>query len=131
MPFYVCLVPVCHVRAEASHRSEQVTQLLFGEMCEVTEMKDDFGIQVYGSKGGARLFSEQYKGKEALLQSNVKALRLGHDYATEHLGGPIGLRVARANNVGNKIFVDGNSAAALGAVYGGASVCAWYPITPS
>jgi 2-oxoglutarate ferredoxin oxidoreductase subunit alpha len=78
-----------------------------------------------------KLFSEQYKGKEALLQSNVKALRLGREYALEHLSSPIGLQVKRANNVGNKIFVDGNSAAALGAVYGGASVCAWYPITPS
>ncbi|MDB5808026.1 MAG: 2-oxoacid:acceptor oxidoreductase subunit alpha [Betaproteobacteria bacterium] len=78
-----------------------------------------------------RLFSEQYKGKEALLQSNVKALRLGRDYAQQHLGGPIGLKIKRADNVGNKIFIDGNSAAALGAVYGGATVCAWYPITPS
>ncbi len=78
-----------------------------------------------------RLFSEQYKGKEALLQSNVKALRLGRDYAQQHLGGPIGLKVKRADNVGDKIFIDGNSAAALGAVYGGATVCAWYPITPS
>ena len=78
-----------------------------------------------------RLFSEQYKGKEALLQSNVKALRLGRDYAKEHLDCPLGLRVKRANGVGNKIFIDGNSAAALGAVYGGATVCAWYPITPS
>jgi 2-oxoglutarate ferredoxin oxidoreductase subunit alpha len=78
-----------------------------------------------------RLFSEQYKGKEALLQSNVKALRLGRDYAQQNLGGPIGLKVKRADNVGNKIFIDGNSAAALGAVYGGATVCAWYPITPS
>jgi 2-oxoglutarate ferredoxin oxidoreductase subunit alpha len=78
-----------------------------------------------------KLFSEQYKGKEALLQSNVKALRLGRSYAVEHLDCPLGVRVARANNVGNKIFVDGNSAAALGAVYGGATVCAWYPITPS
>ncbi|OGA22733.1 MAG: ferredoxin oxidoreductase [Betaproteobacteria bacterium RIFCSPLOWO2_02_FULL_67_26] len=78
-----------------------------------------------------RLFSEQYKGKEALLQSNIKALRLGRDYAREHLACPIGLRVKRANSVGNKIFVDGNSATALGAVYGGATVCAWYPITPS
>jgi 2-oxoglutarate ferredoxin oxidoreductase subunit alpha len=78
-----------------------------------------------------RLFSEQYKGKEALLQSNVKALRLGRDYAQEHLGGPIGLKVKRADKVGNKIFIEGNSAAALGAVYGGATVCAWYPITPS
>ncbi|HET6493088.1 MAG TPA: 2-oxoacid:acceptor oxidoreductase family protein, partial [Burkholderiales bacterium] len=78
-----------------------------------------------------KLFSEQYKGKEALLQSNVKALRLGRDYALQHLSCPSGLRMKRANNVGNKIFVDGNSAAALGAVYGGATVCAWYPITPS
>ena len=78
-----------------------------------------------------RLFSEQYKGKEALLQSNVKALRLGRDYAQKNLGGPIGLKVRRADNVGNKIFIDGNSAAALGALYGGATVCAWYPITPS
>src|SRR5262245_33429102 len=77
-----------------------------------------------------KLFSEQYKGKEALLQSNVKALRLGREYAQQHLA-PIGLRVKRASNVGNKIFVDGNSATALGAVYGGATVCAWYPITPS
>ena len=78
-----------------------------------------------------RLFSEQYRGKEALLQSNVKALRLGRDYALEHLECPLGLRVERAKSVGHKIFIDGNSAAALGAVYGGATVCAWYPITPS
>jgi 2-oxoglutarate ferredoxin oxidoreductase subunit alpha len=78
-----------------------------------------------------KLFSEQFKGKEALLQSNVKALRLGREYAQKNLSCPIGLRVKRANNVGAKIFVDGNSAAALGAVYGGATVCAWYPITPS
>ncbi len=78
-----------------------------------------------------KLFTEQYQGKEALLQSNVKALQLGRDYALEHLDCPLGIRVRRANNVGDKIFVDGNSAAALGAVYGGAAVCAWYPITPS
>jgi len=78
-----------------------------------------------------RLFSEQYKGKEALLQSNIKALRLGRDHATAHFTCPLAIRVQRANAVGNRIFVDGNSAAALGALYGGASVCAWYPITPS
>ena len=78
-----------------------------------------------------KLFSEQYKGKEALLQSNVKALRLGRDYALQNLSCPLGIRIKRSNNVGSKIFVDGNTAAALGAVYGGATVCAWYPITPS
>jgi 2-oxoglutarate ferredoxin oxidoreductase subunit alpha len=77
-----------------------------------------------------KLFGEQYKGKEKLLDSNVKALHLGRDYAKEHLAS-IGLKVRRANAVGERIFVDGNSAAALGCVYGGATVCAWYPITPS
>ena len=78
-----------------------------------------------------RLFSEQYKGKEKLLDSNVKALHLGRDYALKHLKCPIGLRVKSSNNVGEKIFLDGNSAAAMGCVFGGATVCAWYPITPS
>ena len=77
------------------------------------------------------LFAEQYKGKEKLLDSNVQALHLGRDFAKEHLNGPLGIRVQRADKVGNQIFVDGNSAAALGCVYGGATVAAWYPITPS
>ena len=78
-----------------------------------------------------QLFTEQYKGKEALLQSNVKALHLGRDYALKNLPCPLGIRIKAAENVGDRIFADGNSAVALGAVYGGASVCAWYPITPS
>lgn len=78
-----------------------------------------------------KLFAEQYKGKEKLLASNVQALHLGRDFASEHLQVPLGIRVQRADKVGNRIFVDGNSAAALGCVYGGATVAAWYPITPS
>ncbi len=77
-----------------------------------------------------KLFGEQYKGKEKLLDSNVKALHLGRDYARDNLA-PIGLKVKRADAVGDQIFVEGNAAAALGCVYGGATVCAWYPITPS
>ena len=79
----------------------------------------------------AELIGEQYKGKEKLLKPNLNALQMGRDYALNHLKCPIGLRVERADAVGKKIFMDGNSAAALGAVYGGATVCAWYPITPS
>ena len=56
---------------------------------------------------------------------------LGRDYGRENLDDPLGLKVrARATRVGERIFVDGNAAAALGCVYGGATVCAWYPITP-
>ena len=79
----------------------------------------------------AQLIGEQYKGKEALLKPNVHALQMGRDYALAHLKCPIGLRVQRADRIGKKIFIEGNSAAALGAIYGGATVCAWYPITPS
>jgi len=79
----------------------------------------------------AQLIGEQYKGKEALLKPNVHALQMGRDYALAHLKCPIGLRVQRSDRVGKRIFVEGNSATALGAVYGGATVCAWYPITPS
>ncbi len=78
-----------------------------------------------------QLIAEQYRGKEKLLDSNVRALHLGRDWALAHLACPIGLQVRRADQVGDRIFVEGNSAAALGAVYGGATVCAWYPITPS
>jgi 2-oxoglutarate ferredoxin oxidoreductase subunit alpha len=77
------------------------------------------------------LLAEQYKGKEKLLDANKQAFHLGRDYATEHLVHPLGVRVERADAVGDRIFVDGNAAAALGCVYGGATVCAWYPITPS
>jgi 2-oxoglutarate ferredoxin oxidoreductase subunit alpha len=78
-----------------------------------------------------KLIGEQYKGKEKLFDANKHALHLGRDWATMNLDLPIGLRLKRSNAVGDRIFVEGNAAAALGAVYGGATVCAWYPITPS
>ncbi|MCC7255200.1 MAG: 2-oxoacid:acceptor oxidoreductase subunit alpha, partial [Dokdonella sp.] len=79
-----------------------------------------------------KLIGEQYRNKPKLYEPNVRALHIGRDFAREHFGGePIGLAVRPADAVGDRIFVDGNSAAALGCVYGGASVCAWYPITPS
>jgi 2-oxoglutarate ferredoxin oxidoreductase subunit alpha len=78
-----------------------------------------------------KLFAEQFKGKERLLDSNIKALHMGRDYVKQHMQAPLGIRVRRANNVGDQIFTDGNSAAGLGCVYGGATVAAWYPITPS
>jgi 2-oxoglutarate ferredoxin oxidoreductase subunit alpha len=78
-----------------------------------------------------KLIEEQFKGKEKLFAANKHALHLGRDWATLNLDCPIGLRLKRVNAVGDRIFIEGNNAAALGAVYGGATVCAWYPITPS
>ena len=77
-----------------------------------------------------KLIGEQYRGKDKLIPPNVHALHLGEDWAKANLK-PIGLRIKRANDIGNKILLEGNAAAALGAVYGGATVCGWYPITPS
>jgi 2-oxoglutarate/2-oxoacid ferredoxin oxidoreductase subunit alpha len=78
-----------------------------------------------------QLIAEQFKGKDKLIAPNIHALHLGRDYVTLNLQCPIGVRLHKTDKVGDRIFIEGNSAAALGAVYGGATVCAWYPITPS
>ena len=77
------------------------------------------------------LFEDQFKGKEKLIAPNMKALKLGADYVKEHYQYPLSFYVERRDLVGDSIMIDGNSAAALGAIYGGASVVSWYPITPS
>ena len=100
---------------------------LFKNIIYVGALASLLGIDVTAIE---QLIGEQYKGKEKLFAPNRDALHLGHDYAAKHLP-PIGLKVARDNAVGDRIFIDGNSAAALGAIYGGATVAAWYPITPS
>ncbi len=79
----------------------------------------------------AELIGEQYKGKEKLLKPNLNAFQMGYNYAGEKLKGMLGLKAKRAYEVGERIFIEGNAAAALGCLYGGATVCAWYPITPS
>jgi 2-oxoglutarate ferredoxin oxidoreductase subunit alpha len=76
------------------------------------------------------LIGEQFKGKERLVARNIECLHLGAGYVAQHLQ-PLDLQLRRADKVGDRIYVEGNAAAALGAVYGGATVCAWYPITPS
>jgi 2-oxoglutarate ferredoxin oxidoreductase subunit alpha len=78
-----------------------------------------------------KLIREQFSGKDSLIAPNIQALHMGHSYASEHFDCPVGLQVQRCEKVGERIFIDGNSAAALGCVYGGATVAAWYPITPS
>src|SRR5271166_239836 len=78
-----------------------------------------------------KLISEQFRGKDTLILPNLRALNLGREWALNEHECPIGLRLERVDKVGDRIFITGNDAAALGAVYGGATVCAWYPITPS
>ena len=78
-----------------------------------------------------RLIGEQFKGRDKLISANTNALHIGRDHVLRQMKCPLGLRLEHAEGVGDRVFIDGNSAAALGCVYGGATVAAWYPITPS
>ena len=77
------------------------------------------------------MLGESYANKKALLDSNVRALEIGYAYAREHFTCPLPLHVAPMNATAGHIMIDGNTAAALGCLYAGATVGAWYPITPS
>ncbi len=100
---------------------------LFKNICYVGVLAQLLGFETEVVK---QLLIDEFKGKEKLIDANFKAFELGRSYAEKHLA-KIGLKVKRADKVGDRIFVEGNDAAALGAVYGGATFCAWYPITPS
>jgi 2-oxoglutarate ferredoxin oxidoreductase subunit alpha len=75
--------------------------------------------------------ADQLRGKEKLVAANLEAIGLGLNYAREHFACPLPIKVRHAESAKGKIIVTGNEAAGLGALYAGASVCAWYPITPS
>lgn len=77
------------------------------------------------------LLEEQFKGKEKLIPANIKALNLGIDYVHQHFAYPLPFRVERRDLVKDRIMMTGNDACGLGAIYAGATVAAWYPITPS
>ena len=100
---------------------------LFKNVIYVGALSALLGIDIEAVKG---LVADDFAGRQRLIDANFEALAMGHSYVTKHLGA-LPLQVRRADAVGNRIYVEGNQAAALGAVYGGATVCAWYPITPS
>jgi 2-oxoglutarate ferredoxin oxidoreductase subunit alpha len=110
------------------HYSDPRQRQLFKNIIYVGALASLLGIEIGEVE---RLIAEQFRGKDKLIPPNHEALHMGRDYAEADLKGSIGLKVQRADAVGNRIFLEGNDAAALGAVYGGATVAAWYPITPS
>jgi 2-oxoglutarate ferredoxin oxidoreductase subunit alpha len=77
-----------------------------------------------------KLLDEKYAGKKG-GDANRKALHLGYEYAREHLECPLPFHLEPMNENGDKILIDGNTATALGCIYAGATVAAWYPITPA
>src|SRR3954468_21341787 len=78
------------------------------------------------------LIGQQFKGKEKLIEPNIKALKIGENWVHENFEvNSFDLRIERRDLLGDKVLYGGNSACALGAIYAGATVAAWYPITPS
>ena len=77
------------------------------------------------------IVNDTFVKKPKLIQPNVDALRLGFDEAKKAFNKPLPLQLKRSNLNQGKVLLEGNAACGLGAVYGGATVCAWYPITPS
>jgi 2-oxoglutarate ferredoxin oxidoreductase subunit alpha len=77
------------------------------------------------------LLGQTYAKKPQLVDSNMKAIQLGYDYAKQNFACPLPLHVEPMNATAGTVLIDGNTAAALGCVFAGATVAAWYPITPS
>lgn len=77
------------------------------------------------------LLEEQFAAKPKLVPLNLEAIMLGYDYAKEHFECPRAFRVKRMTATQNQIMMEGNTAAGLGCLFAGATVGAWYPITPS
>jgi 2-oxoglutarate ferredoxin oxidoreductase subunit alpha len=77
------------------------------------------------------LLKEKFSKKPALMDSNQKAIDIGYDYAKANFSCPLPIRLEAMDRTKDSILIDGNTAAALGCVYAGATVGAWYPITPA
>ena len=78
-----------------------------------------------------QLLEETFSNKQALIDSNLTAIQIGYNYAREQFNCPLSVRLSRLDKTAGHIMIDGNTAAALGCVYAGATVGSWYPITPS
>lgn len=101
---------------------------LFKNIVYVGALATLFNIEFSVLEG---LIGDQFKGKEKLIEPNIIALNTGVDYVKNNFDYPLPLRIERRDLLGDKILYGGNSACALGAIYAGATVAAWYPITPS
>src|SRR6476469_9339134 len=77
------------------------------------------------------LLTEKFSRKPALMDSNQQAIDIGYDYAKSHFACPLPIRLEPMDKTKDSILIDGNTAAALGCLYAGATVGAWYPITPA
>ena len=104
------------------------TRILMKNICYAGVLAALLSLDLERIRG---LLAETYAKKPALVESNMQAIQLGYDYARQHFECPLPLSVEPMDRTAGHIMIDGNTAAALGCVYAGATVAAWYPITPS
>src|SRR5450631_697740 len=122
VPFAELVVKITSAPEHAKLRKLIVNMIYVGVVAEL------MGIDPLETE---KAIAKQLKGKQKAIELNISAVKLGLEYATQNLPAKIPFRVERMNATRGKIIVEGNMAAALGCVFGGATVCAWYPITPS
>jgi 2-oxoglutarate/2-oxoacid ferredoxin oxidoreductase subunit alpha len=122
------ILPIPIAEMCAKKWSDPRQRQLFKNMVYVGALTTLLEIDMDVIKG---VVADQLKGKEKLVSANMAALELGREYATKNFECPLRIRVRAATGAKGKILVTGNEAAGLSAVYAGATVCAWYPITPS
>ena len=119
-------IPIAAICAKKWKDTRQ--RQLFKNMVYVGALAALLDIDLEVLKG---VVADQLKGKEKLVSANMEAIDLGRQYVLEHFDAPLPIRVRSAEGAKGKIMITGNDAAGLGAIYAGATVCAWYPITPS
>jgi len=119
-------VPIAEMCAAKWQDTRQ--RQLFKNMVYVGALTALLDMDVEVLKGAV---GDQLRGKEKLVAANMEAVALGREYVLKHFDCPLPIRVRHAEGAKGQILVTGNDAAGLGAIYAGATVCAWYPITPS
>jgi len=124
----ITLLPIPIAQICAKQWKDARQRQLFKNMVYVGALLELLSMDLEVLKG---VIGDQLKGKEKLMAANLQAVDLGRDYAREHFQCPLPIRARHAESAKGKIMVTGNDAGGLAAVYAGATVCAWYPITPS
>ena len=119
-------IPLMNLVNEAFGDPRQ--RMLFKNIVYIGALAVLFGMDFKVLEG---LIQDQFKGKEKLIEPNYKALQLGINWVRENFDEPFDLKLETRDLLGDKILFSGNSACGLGAIYAGATVAAWYPITPS
>jgi 2-oxoglutarate ferredoxin oxidoreductase subunit alpha len=119
-------IPMMQMSME--HYSNPRQQQLFKNIIYVGAMAALLDIEMEVLRD---IIRQQFGKKEKLIPPNFQALDLGYEYAKTHFDCPLDIRLERRDSIGDQIMIDGNTATGLGAIYAGASVAAWYPITPS